>query len=83
MNTGGMIPDPISGYFLVASIVSALHARDKSGKGQRIESSMIEAMSTVVGDAVGAFQETDYVQRPMGNRHPQFAPHNVFRCKDD
>ena len=83
MNTGGMIPDPISGYFLVASIISALHARDKSGKGQRIEASMLEAMSTVVGDAVGMFQETGLVPGPTGNKHPYYAPHNVYMCSDD
>ncbi|MEC8891420.1 MAG: CoA transferase [Chloroflexota bacterium] len=83
MNTGGMIPDPISGYFMVASIMSALHAKDLTGKGQRIEGSMLEAMVTVVGDALGEFQSTGIIPRPSGNRHPRIAPHNVYRTKEE
>ena len=83
MNTGGMIPDPISGYFTVASIMSALHAKELTGKGQRIEGSMLEAMATVVGDALGEFQTTGLIPRPLGNRHPRIAPHNVYPTKEE
>ena len=82
MNTGGMIPDPISGYFTVASIMSALHAKELTGKGQRIEGSMLESMVTVVGDALGEFQATGNIPRPSGNKHPRIAPHNVYPVKE-
>ena len=35
MNTGGLIPDPISGYYLASSILSAMHYRkQKRGTGR-------------------------------------------------
>ena len=42
-NTGGLCPDPISGYYLSAAIIAALHHRDRTGLGQRVSA----ALSTV------------------------------------
>lgn len=82
MNTGGLIPDPICGYFMAASIVSALHARDRTGEAQRIDESMLEAMTIVVGDALGTFQATGEMPGPIGNKHPRIAPHGVYPTSD-
>ena len=82
MNTGGMIPDPVSGYFIVSCILAAINNRDRTGQGQRIEGSMIEAMTMVVGDALGDYQTTGTIPGPTGNKHPIYAPHNVYMAED-
>ena len=83
MNTGGLIPDPISGYYLAASIVAAIHHRKRTGDGQRIDLAMIEAVSLQLGDAVLQYSATGEIRKPAGNTHPTIAPHGVFRCLDD
>lgn len=83
MNTGGLIPDPISGYYLAASIVAALNHRKRTGVGQRIDAGMIEAVAVQVGDAVLEYDANGVVRGPGGNRHPRFAPHGVYACAGD
>ena len=83
MNTGGLFPDPISGYFLVATVMAALRHRDLTGEPQRIDLSMLEAVSSTIGDWVMQYDATGIVPKPQGNRHPLFAPHNMYPCADD
>ncbi len=83
MNTGGLIPDPISGYYLAASILSAIHHRAKTGEGQRIDAGMIEAVAVQIGDAILEYSANDNVRQPGGNRHPTIAPHNIYATADD
>jgi crotonobetainyl-CoA:carnitine CoA-transferase CaiB-like acyl-CoA transferase len=82
MNTGGLIPDPISGYYLAASILAAIHHRARTGEGQRIDAAMIEAVSVQLGPALLDYAANGHIQVPIGNKHPRIAPHGVFACAD-
>jgi crotonobetainyl-CoA:carnitine CoA-transferase CaiB-like acyl-CoA transferase len=77
-NTGGLFPDPVSGYFLAGAIIAALHRRDRIGGPQRIDLSMMEAVAVVCGDAFTEYGATGRPPRPEGNRHPRIAPHNTY-----
>ncbi len=81
MNTGGLIPDPISGYYFAAAIVAALHHRRSTGQGQRIDLSMMEAVAVQIGDAVLEVQANGRIPRPRGNRHPSYAPHGIYPAR--
>ena len=78
MNTGGYYPDPVSGSFLVATVIAALRHRDRTGEPQRVDLSMMEAITTVCGDAVVEYGCTGRLPRPLGNHHPRIAPHNNY-----
>ena len=80
MNTGGLIPDPISGYYLAAAIIAAIHHRQRTGVGQRIDAAMIEAVAVQVGDAILECDVGGDIRAPQGNRHPRFAPHGIYRA---
>ena len=82
-NTGGLIPDPISGYYLTAAILAALYHRQRTGEGQRIDAAMIEAVAVQLGDAMLEFDGNGNLRGPNGNHHPRIAPHNVYRTKGD
>jgi len=82
MNTGGLYPDPVAGYFFAASVLSALHQRDRSGEPQRVDVSMMEAVAVVCGDAIVEYDATGRVPRPAGNHHPRVAPHNIYKARD-
>ena len=83
MNTGGLIPDPISGYYLAAAIVASIHHRQRTGVGQRIDAAMIEAVAVQVGDAILECDVGGDIRAPQGNRHPRFAPHGIYRTAND
>ncbi len=82
MNTGGLYPDPIGGYFLVATILAALSHRDRTGEPQRVDLSMMESVASIIGDAVMEHDATGRKPVPRGNRHPRHAPHNVYPAAD-
>jgi formyl-CoA transferase len=79
---GVPITDILSGMFGAYGVVAALHERERSGKGQRVTTSLLAA---AVG--VHAFQGTRWtlageVPEPGGNRHPTIAPYGAFTCSD-
>ena len=83
MNTGGLIPDPVSGYYLAASILTAIHHRKKTNRGQRIDSSMMESVAIQFGDALLEYSANGDIRKPKGNKHADIAPHGLFKTRDD
>ena len=81
-NTGGLIPDPISGYYFAGSILAALNHREKTGEGQRIDLSMIESVAVQMGDAMLEYSANGKIRKPSGNKHPRYAPHGVYATAD-
>lgn len=82
MNSGGLYPDPISGYFLVAGVMAALAHRDKTGLPQRVDLSMMEAVSATLGDYIMEYSSTGIAPKPFGNQHHKHVPHGMFPTKD-
>lgn len=77
--------DPFTGIFGAFAIITALHHRDRTGKGQFIDFSQQEGVMQMVGPAFMDYVMNDRVAGPIGNRHPlaAAAPHGVFRCAGD
>ncbi len=76
------IADLLTGLFGAYGVLAALQARHQTGRGQRVETSLLESMVGML-----AFQATRYlnggdVPPPAGNHHPINAPYGVFRSKD-
>lgn len=80
LNSGMMIPDPIAGYFGAAAVLLALYHRNRTGNGQHIDLSMQTVCATFLADALMQFSALREVRPRMGNRHPEFAPHNIYPC---
>lgn len=83
MNTGGLYPDPIAGYFLIATVMAALAHRDNSGQAQRVDLSMMEAITVVCGEALLERDATGHLPVPRGNHHPRVSPHNNYQARDN
>lgn len=76
------ITDILSGMFGAYGVVAALHERDRTGRGQRVTTSLLAAAV-----AVHAYQGTRWtvggeVAGLGGNHHPSIAPYGAFRCGD-
>ncbi len=65
------------------AILSALHYRSKTGKGQTIEIAMVEAVATHVPEAIMDYSMNRRVHQRVGNRMEGMAPHNCFPCKGE
>ena len=79
---GVPIGDLLSGMYGAYGVVSALHERNRTGRGTVVRTSLL---ASVVG--VHAFQGTRWtvageVGRGQGNHHPSIAPYGLFHCRD-
>jgi benzylsuccinate CoA-transferase BbsF subunit len=69
--------DHIAGLYASVALLGALEHRRQTGRGQHIDISQVEAVTSLLGDAVVAGAG------PCGNGSPRAAPHNVYRCAGD
>ena len=79
---GIAICDLLGGIFAAQGILLALEARHRSGRGQKVETSLIEAIISVLSWSAGIYFDTGKTPGPAGNHHPLSAPHGVFRAAD-
>lgn len=62
--------------------LAALYSRDKTGKGQRIQLSLLECAATMLLTGIPDYCATGHVTGRVGNRDRYTAPGNCFRTKD-
>lgn len=79
---GTSLSDIIAGIFGYSSIVTALVARERTGKGSTVDVSMLD--STFVLLEHGLMDALGLHERPtrIGNRHPFMYPFDTFEAKD-
>jgi crotonobetainyl-CoA:carnitine CoA-transferase CaiB-like acyl-CoA transferase len=78
--TGPAYLDPLGGYNGAAAILTALHERRATGRGQYVEISQVEAAMPLVGGLVLGCLENDETPSPTGNRLESYIIHDAFRC---
>lgn len=65
------------------AILAALRYRERTGKGQCVELPQLESVVNCLGTAVASYLANGEGEMRAGNKHPVYAPHNVYRCADD
>jgi len=65
-----------------AAIVALYHHR-RTGEGQFIDVSAVEALASMIGDGFMEYFLTGNVPVRDGNRHTDMAPHGCYPCQDD
>jgi formyl-CoA transferase len=79
---GVPLTDLGAGLFALAAILAALHYRDRTGRGQHIDTSLVEAgLALSVWEAAEYFSE-GVTPRPLGSSHRFLAPYQAIRCAD-
>ncbi|MBI4332703.1 MAG: CoA transferase [Chloroflexi bacterium] len=74
--------DIVAGLYCAIAILSALHEREKSGRGQAIDISMLDCQVAVEENAFARYFATGEIPGPLGTRHPVFTPFQAFETKD-
>jgi benzylsuccinate CoA-transferase BbsF subunit len=75
--------DPIAAQHGAFAMLSALHHRKKTGRGQYIELSQWEGLIGFLPEAIMDYTMNEKVRDRQGNRHDLMAPHNVYQCQGD
>lgn len=77
----GYVADPAAGLMGAVAVMVALQRRHRTGQGQHIDLSQMEAITSFMGEAIMDYVMNGRLQPRRGNRHPSQAPHGVYRCK--
>jgi crotonobetainyl-CoA:carnitine CoA-transferase CaiB-like acyl-CoA transferase len=77
--------DYIGGATLAMAILAALEYRRKTGKGQFIDISLQEVVSSCLGINLLDWAANKKIRDNCGNHHPAggAVPHNCYKCKGD
>jgi crotonobetainyl-CoA:carnitine CoA-transferase CaiB-like acyl-CoA transferase len=82
VRVGTSLVDLTAGANAVQGILAALYVREKTGKGQRIESSLLEGqVSWLTYHAVSYFATGEVPER-LGSSHASVAPYGAFPTSD-
>jgi crotonobetainyl-CoA:carnitine CoA-transferase CaiB-like acyl-CoA transferase len=79
---GIAICDLLGGIYAAQGILLALQARHRTGRGQRVETSLLEAIVSTLSWSAGIYFDTGKTPGPAGNHHPLSSPHGVFTGSD-
>lgn len=74
--------DIIAGLFTATGILAALHERERSGEGQMLDVSMLDAQIALMENPIARFFATGEVPQKLGTRHPSTTPFQAFPTAD-
>jgi crotonobetainyl-CoA:carnitine CoA-transferase CaiB-like acyl-CoA transferase len=74
--------DGSTGNYAAQAILMGLLARKRSGRGQRIEVSMLRATTALQTARIGEYLATGEVAKPLGSAAFATAPDEAFLCED-
>ncbi|MFE2015563.1 CaiB/BaiF CoA transferase family protein [Streptomyces sp. NPDC059491] len=79
---GVALVDVVTGLHAGLGVLAALRHRDRTGRGQRVEVSLLTSLLSALTNQAAAHLAAGVVPRAMGNRHPSIAPYEVFDAQD-
>ncbi len=79
---GSSIADIFAGVFSAIGILSALHVRNTTGRGQMVDVAMLDCMVSILENAVARYTVSGIDPEPIGNRHPSIAPFASIKTSD-
>lgn len=74
--------DVMASELVCSAALAAIIARGKTGEGQRIEVSLLDALTHAMTNPIGAYQNANFDTPRTGNRSLYFAPSGIYKCKD-
>lgn len=76
------IADITTGLYSTIAILGALLARERTGRGQFLDMSMMESQSAWLTSLASSLLNGGESPRRLGNSHPNIVPYQVFKAKD-
>src|SRR4051794_452336 len=82
MRVGIPVADLTAGLFCAMGILTALYERERSGQGQWVQTSLLQAQIFMLDFQAARYLMSGVVPGQAGNSHPTGAPIGVFKTKD-
>jgi crotonobetainyl-CoA:carnitine CoA-transferase CaiB-like acyl-CoA transferase len=81
VRAGVSIADITAGMYAAFGILTALHAREATGRGQFIDVSMLEGQLGILSGMIGAYVADGLVPGPLGTAYGALLPYQTFRTR--
>ena len=82
MRAAPPMSDMIAGLYCAFGVVTALQARERTGRGQAVESSLTNGLISMMAYLSAEYFATGKIPKRTGNNHPIAAPYGLFRATD-
>ncbi len=79
---GVAIADIMGGFHAVEGILLALLVRQRTGRGQFVDVSLMDSIIAILTYQAGHFLATGEAPQRVGNRHPMITPYESFESHD-
>jgi crotonobetainyl-CoA:carnitine CoA-transferase CaiB-like acyl-CoA transferase len=79
---GESLADVVAGLFAAWSTCAALYERERTGRGQHLDVSMLDSMISLQVTGLSLLTATGVHPGRVGNRHPVSAPFDTYPTKD-
>ena len=79
---GVAIADISTGMFAANAILAALYSREQTGKGQRIDMSLLDSQVALLSYAATNYFVSGSITNRLGNAHPNIVPYQSFKARD-
>jgi crotonobetainyl-CoA:carnitine CoA-transferase CaiB-like acyl-CoA transferase len=79
---GVSIGDTLAATYGCMGALAALHHREKTGKGQVVDSALYEAVLQVMESLIADYGASGHMRERTGSILPRIAPSNAYPCRD-
>jgi crotonobetainyl-CoA:carnitine CoA-transferase CaiB-like acyl-CoA transferase len=79
---GAPVADTMGALLATQGILTALIARDRTGRGQRVDASLLDGMLLAHTARLAVFHETGESPGRWGSGHPEIVPYRAYRASD-
>jgi crotonobetainyl-CoA:carnitine CoA-transferase CaiB-like acyl-CoA transferase len=79
---GASMADFAGGIYLYAALATALFDRERTGTGQEVQVSLMDATMSMLANYTVAVMDGQAPLAPVGSGHPQLVPYQAFATKD-
>ena len=82
VKVGVALVDVITGLHAAVGVLAALHERESSRRGQRVEVNLLSSLLSGMVNQSSGYVGAGFVPGIMGNRHPSIAPYESYPSAD-
>jgi CoA:oxalate CoA-transferase len=82
VRTGIPISDSIAGIYAAFGILAAVVARERTGRGQEVQTSLVDSLVSVLAYLSAEYFALGQVPKRFGNDHPVLCPYGTYPAAD-
>lgn len=82
LRMGNMVSDMVAGSYLSQGVLAALLTLLRTGRGQEVTVSLLDALLAFQSAPVAEFLDSGVLPKRSGSRHPMISPSGTYKVRD-